>query len=66
MPYSPRRHPGATVSTPVAWDELESIYPTDFTVRTVPDRLEEQGDPWEGILEAKQDLDTVLGAGSSA
>jgi bifunctional non-homologous end joining protein LigD len=66
VPYSPRRHPGATVSTPVRWEELESIYPTDFTLRTVPDRLEAVGDPWHGILEAKQDLGAILGVGGAA
>ena len=66
VPYSPRRHPGATVSTPVRWEELESVYPTDFTVRTVPERLEGGGDPWEGILEAKQDLGAILGVGDAA
>jgi bifunctional non-homologous end joining protein LigD len=64
-PYSPRRHSGGTIATPVAWDELERIYPTDFTLRTVPDRLEERGDPWDGILEAKQDLGALLGARSA-
>jgi DNA primase len=66
VPYSPRRHPGATVSTPVRWEELETIYPTDFTLRTVPDRLEAVGDPWHGILEAKQDLGAILGVGGTA
>jgi bifunctional non-homologous end joining protein LigD len=66
VPYSPRRHPGATVSTPVRWEELETIYPTDFTLRTVPDRLEAVADPWHGILEAKQDLGTILGVGGAA
>ena len=50
VPYSPRRHPGGTVATPVSWEELESVYPTDFTLRTVPERLEAGGDPWAGIL----------------
>jgi bifunctional non-homologous end joining protein LigD len=60
VPYSPRRHPGGTVATPVTWEELESIYPTDFTLRTVPERLETVGDPWAGIFEAKQDLAAAL------
>ncbi|HEX6107359.1 MAG TPA: non-homologous end-joining DNA ligase [Gemmatimonadales bacterium] len=64
VPYSPRRHSAGTVSTPVRWDEIESVYPTDFTLRTVPDRLEEGGDPWAGILTSKQDLGTVLGMGA--
>jgi DNA ligase D-like protein (predicted polymerase)/DNA ligase D-like protein (predicted 3'-phosphoesterase) len=55
--YSPRRHPEATVATPVTWDELPEIYPTDFTLRTVPQRLERGGDPWAGILDLRQSLD---------
>ena len=61
VPYSPRRHAAGTVAMPLRWDELESVYPTDFTLRTVPDRLEREGDAWEGILESKQDLAAVLG-----
>jgi bifunctional non-homologous end joining protein LigD len=61
VPYSPRRHAAGTVAMPLRWDELESVYPTDFTLRTVPDRLEQKGDAWEGILESKQDLAAVLG-----
>ena len=63
--WEPRRRAAATVSTPVRWDELESVYPTDFTLRTVPDRLEAGGDPWGGILEAKQDLGAILSAGGA-
>jgi bifunctional non-homologous end joining protein LigD len=66
VPYSPRRHSAGTVSTPVRWEELETIYPTDFTLRTVPDRLEQGGDPWDGILEAKHDLSAMLGVGGAA
>jgi bifunctional non-homologous end joining protein LigD len=58
-PYSPRRHPEGTVSTPIDWDELERIYPTDFTMRTLPARLAERGDPWQRILERKQSLDPL-------
>jgi DNA primase len=58
--FCPRRHPMATISMPVEWDELESVYPTDFTLRTVPDLLEERGDPWADILSAKQDLTELL------
>jgi bifunctional non-homologous end joining protein LigD len=34
--YSPRARPGATVSFPVPWDDLDSVTPADFTVHTVP------------------------------
>jgi len=60
--YSTRARAGAPVSMPITWDELERVYPTDFTLHTVPDRLEAQGDSWAGMLEAKQDLAAVVGA----
>jgi bifunctional non-homologous end joining protein LigD len=47
---------------PVAWDNLERVYPTDFTLRTAPGILEAEGDPWAGILAAKQDLGGLLEA----
>lgn len=37
---------GAQVSTPIAWDELETVEPEALTIATVPKRLEELGDPW--------------------
>lgn len=64
--YSPRRHPLATVSVPVGWDELGQVFPTDFTLRTVPDHLDEVGDPWADILDAKADLGAVLEAATPA
>lgn len=60
--YSPRRHPRATVSMPVTWESLERLYPTDFTVRTVPDILASHGDVWAGLLDAKRDLEQTLAA----
>jgi bifunctional non-homologous end joining protein LigD len=58
--FCPRRHPLGTVSMPVTWDQLEKVYPTDFTIRTVPDILEREGDPWAGILTAKHDLAELI------
>ncbi|MDI6893344.1 MAG: non-homologous end-joining DNA ligase [Bacillota bacterium] len=50
-PYSPRPLPGAPVSAPFAWDELEHVSPGEFTVRTMPNRLERRGDLAAGLLE---------------
>ena len=53
--------PLAPVSMPLKWDELGKVYPTDFTILTVPDHLERTGDPWADILAAKHDLGEALG-----
>ena len=53
--YSPRIRPGAPVSFPVAWDQLESISPRDFTLRTVPDLLNGH-DSWAERMPEPQTL----------
>ncbi len=59
--YSPRALPTATVSTPLTWDELEAgVDPAAFTVRSVPQRLADVGDPWAGLLEKPGRIDTLL------
>ena len=58
--YSPRAKPGAPVSMPLRWDELSEVYPTDFTILTAPARIEQLGDLWAGILDAKHDLQALL------
>lgn len=60
--YSPRPSPEASVSVPLRWDELEKVYPTDFTILTVPKRLVEVGDLWANIAEAKVDLVKLVSA----
>jgi bifunctional non-homologous end joining protein LigD len=45
--YSVRARPGATVSTPLDWEELaEDLDPRAFDTTTVPERLERRGDLW--------------------
>jgi DNA ligase D-like protein (predicted ligase)/DNA ligase D-like protein (predicted polymerase)/DNA ligase D-like protein (predicted 3'-phosphoesterase) len=61
--YSLRPEPGATVSTPVTWQEVEDgIHPRDFTIQTVWERFTRPGDPFEGVLHAPQDLGPALEA----
>jgi DNA ligase D len=56
--WSVRARPGAQVSTPVTWDELDSIHPDALTIASVPKRVEADGDPWEGMN--AQSLEPVL------
>lgn len=55
-----RARPGAQVSTPVAWDELDDIDPDELTIKTVPKRLEADGDPWATMYEQPQTLRPLL------
>ena len=56
--WSVRARPGAQVSTPFPWSELEVIEPDSLTIDTVPDRVAQGGDPW-GAAEA-QSLEPLL------
>ena len=51
---------GGQVSTPLTWDEVVSVDPEALTIRTVPDRLRERGDPWAGIDDAPQSIEPLL------
>src|ERR1051326_7301265 len=58
--YSPRAVAWAGVSTPLRWEELEHVYPTQFTLSNAPERLAEVGDLWQDILAARVDLRALL------
>ncbi|MDX2003459.1 MAG: DNA ligase D [Chitinophagales bacterium] len=59
--YSVRPKKGATVSTPLKWDELtDKLSPSLFTIKTAPERFAKVGDLWEGILDQKVDLMKLL------
>jgi DNA ligase D-like protein (predicted polymerase) len=58
--YSVRPRPDARVSTPVGWDELDRCDPADFTLWTVPKRLQTIGDPHADIDAQAGSLDRLL------
>jgi bifunctional non-homologous end joining protein LigD len=57
-PYSPRPAPGAPVSAPITWDELDDpgLRPDGFTIRSVLPRLETHGDLFSAVLDHRQKL----------
>jgi bifunctional non-homologous end joining protein LigD len=57
--YSPRVRPGAPVSYPVGWADLDRVTPGDFTLHTAA-RLLGAGDPWAAELPAPQVLPADL------
>jgi bifunctional non-homologous end joining protein LigD len=52
-PYSPRARANAPVSTPITWDELDTVLPSQLTIKTVVDRLRTVGDPWSALRRAE-------------
>jgi bifunctional non-homologous end joining protein LigD len=58
--YSPRGLPGAPVSMPLTWEELENAHPMDFRIPNVMRRLERSGDAWRDALRAKRSLHEAL------
>jgi bifunctional non-homologous end joining protein LigD len=61
-PLSVRPVPGATVSTPLSWDEVQpGLDPRAFTIRSVPERLSSMAaDPVLGVLRDRPDLMSAL------
>ncbi len=57
--YSPRVRPGTPVSFPVRWEDLESVTPGDFTVKSAPSLLAGR-EPWAGQMPAPQELGSSL------
>ena len=58
--YSVRPRPDARVSTPLTWAEVTSTRPEQFTVRSVPERFAQLGDPHAGIDDAVGSLEALL------
>jgi bifunctional non-homologous end joining protein LigD len=61
--YAVRARPGATVSTPLEWKEVnETLDPREFTIETVPERLRTRGDIWTRAMRAGNSVRALLEA----
>ncbi|MBE8724343.1 DNA ligase D [Flavobacterium hungaricum] len=60
-PYSVRPKPGATVSTPLEWNEVNAkLSPKQFTIKNVLKRFEQKGDLWKPVLGKGIDIKGIL------
>ena len=62
--YALRPKPGAPVSAPCAWSEIErgAVGPRSFTLRTISARLEEVGDLWRALHDRPHTLRAAAAA----
>jgi len=64
--YGARAKPGATVSTPLQWDELtDDLDLRAYTIRTVPERVRELGDLWSPAMKRRNSLKRLMGGGAA-
>lgn len=60
-PYSVRPKPGASVSTPLEWKEVnDQLRITDYNIRNTLDRIQQKGDLWQPVQRGRNDLRKVI------
>ncbi|HZY36946.1 MAG TPA: non-homologous end-joining DNA ligase [Mucilaginibacter sp.] len=60
-PYSVRPKPGATVSAPLHWHEVnDSLKLSDYTIFNMKERMKMTNDPWRNLSGSKADLNEAL------
>ena len=61
-PYAVRAKPGAPVSAPCTWEEIErgTVHPRSFTLRTMAERLAASGDLWSDLYERKRSMQRAI------
>ena len=55
-----RARPGAQLSTPLGWEEIDAIHPDELTIASIPERLADVADPWIDMNEHPQSLEPIL------
>ncbi|HKY15384.1 MAG TPA: ATP-dependent DNA ligase, partial [Microthrixaceae bacterium] len=58
--WSVRSRVEAQVSTPIRWDEVDTVMPDELTLATVPAKVAATGDPWAQRWDDRQDLGPLL------
>lgn len=59
--YSARPKDGATVSTPLKWEEVnDKLSPKNFTIENMPERLKKVGDLWKPTTKGELDLPKIM------
>lgn len=58
--WSARPRVGAQVSTPITWDEVDTVDPNGLTIAEVPARVQAEGDPWQGMEQDPQSIDVLV------
>src|SRR4026207_269652 len=60
--YTVRAKPGAPISAPCTWEELErgDVGPKSFTLRTMAQRITDVGDLWASLLKTKRSLKQAI------
>ncbi len=58
--WSVRARPGAQVSTPLTWDEVDTFHPDELTMASVPVLVARRGDPWAAMVDDPQSIEGLL------
>ena len=57
-PYAVRAKPGAPISAPCTWEEVDKgeVHPQTFTIRTIADRIDAVGDLWSEMRKRRYSI----------
>jgi DNA ligase D len=58
--WSARARAGGQVSTPLRWEEIDTVDPNELTIASVPGRVAATGDPWAAMHDSPQSLEPLL------